>query len=85
MPPKTKPATEEEDHICVKIIINDDKHDLFLLNGKSYSVPVSSLTNELDTSVEIKGTFVETLLRLEQGRPFPVQAEVMPGKKTTRF
>ena len=80
MPPRVPNRNkniEETDHICVKLIVTDEKHDLFLLNGKTYSIAVFSLSHELESKTDIKGSIVETIINLEQGRPFPIQAEII--------
>ena len=37
----------EEDHVCEKLLFNDVKHPLYLFNGRSYSIPVSSLCSDI--------------------------------------
>ena len=52
-----------------------------MLNGKTYSVPASSLCKCLeetrDENTEIKGVIVEAIINLEEARPFPISCEMM--------
>lgn len=84
MPPKnnkTKDNEKEKDHICVQLIINDENHSLYLLNGRSFSVPISSLGQSIETlkleKDQLKGAIVECIIDLDEGRPFPVQCEII--------
>ena len=88
MPPKNSKKKDdeiEEEHVCVKLIVNDDKHALYLLNGRSYSVPISSLCSsisELESeNRQLKGAIVETIIEVDEGRPFPIQCEIVSNSK----
>ena len=62
-------------------MLNDEKYVLYLLNGRSYSVPKSSLCKSIETlnyeNEQLKGAIVETIIELDEGRPFPVQCEIV--------
>ena len=82
---KKKDDEMEEDHICVRLIIDDDKHALYLLNGRSYSVPISSLCSPIDQieqeNDQLKGSKVETIIEIDDGRPFSVLCEIVSNSK----
>ena len=45
----------------MNLIVTDENHDLFL-NGKTYSIPVSSPRQELEGKTDFKGSIVETII-----------------------
>ena len=75
----------EEYHVRGKLLVNDEKHALYLLNGRSYSIPVSSLCSDIGQiekdNDQLKGSKVEAIIETEDGRPFPVECEIVSNSK----
>ena len=85
MTQRSKSKKVEGVHVCVKLLDNDEKHALYLLNGLSYSIPVSSLCSEIcqieKDNYQLKGSKAEAIIEIEDGRSFPVECEIVSNSK----